>query len=144
MNSIVFGSGVVLRPRQHVASIAPSALSRMGVKSRLTVNYVSAKHRSIYKSSEAPPLWSFYRSTQINSLPRMSPFPSPNSHSSKGETNITKNLRSPWPPRIRLFPASDFWPYPTLSESHSFWRCIDPKRISFVRTTNYRMNMPCA
>ena len=36
-----FGSGEVLRPCHNMASIAQSALSRMRVKSHLTVNYVN-------------------------------------------------------------------------------------------------------
>lgn len=70
--------------------------------------------------------------TQIHFLPCMSPFLFGKILTKERQTS-QENFYS-----LHSLRASISFPDPTLSESHSFRRCIHPKRISesFVRTTN--------
>ena len=96
---------------------------------RLT-NLANGKDRSINKTTLKPsphPLILLSIATQVYSLPRMPPFPFGKNYRTDKEKNkrhkenffVLRSLRT-----------SDSLPYPALSESHSFRRCTDLKRIS--------------
>ena len=91
---------------------------------------INGKGRSIYEplKSSSYPFSDRYKSFLLHVCP-----PFPDSRASKRKDMLLKELS--------LSIASA---HPTLSWSYCFQRCIDPKRIPFIRTTtDYRTSRPC-